>query len=471
MSTELSLSSHPLNSEWVLERLNTSLHISLQSVPFTVAFSGGVDSTVLLHLMVQLRNQGHIKTLNAVHIHHGLSTFADQWADHCRSLCQQWNVPLTVESVVLKNQGQGIEQAARDARYGIFTDAVKDGGVLLQGHHRDDQTETILQRLFRGTGVDGFQGMPQQRPIGTGTLLRPLLSIPRLSIESYAKDKNLQHIEDDSNSDEHFARNFLRQSLIPAIETRWPGASERVVELAKEVTVLSLEQQSNTTGQLQTCIEYHPEWLLGDQPLLNLKRLESFTQDVQNRIVRGWLKQQNILLSSRRLLGQIFYEVINARADGEPRLKVDRHIWIYRFQHCLVMVDERYSLTSFEPFIWHWQSSSVVALGDHCLTVSDGVTMNCLPVQLPEIPLLLCQRRHIDKDAKIAIAGRAGRKTLKRWLQEYHVPPWLREYLPFIYNDEQMVAAPGFWVCEGYQGVVGRASVLKLEPTVLSGAD
>ncbi|WP_095210472.1 tRNA lysidine(34) synthetase TilS [Endozoicomonas ascidiicola] len=449
MSTELSLSSHPLNSEWVLERLNASLHMPLQSVPFTVAFSGGVDSTVLLHLMVQLRNQGHINTLNAVHVHHGLSAFADQWAAHCRSLCQQWNVPLTVESVVLKNEGQGIEQAARDARYGIFTDAVKASGVLLQGHHRDDQTETILQRLFRGTGVDGIQGMPQQRPLGAGTLLRPLLSIPRSSIESYAKEKNLQHIEDDSNSDERFSRNFLRQSLIPAIETRWPGASGRVVELAKEVTALSLEQQSITAGQLQSCIEYHPEWLLDDQPLLNVQRLESFAQDVQSRIVRGWLKQQGVSLPSRSALKQVFDEVIGARIDAEPKVKISSEFSITRFQNRLVLLNERIAFLMFDPFLWDWRSNPEVSLGERTLAIGKS-DRKSLSIKPPVSTLKVCRRCHASEDAKFAVSGRVGRKTLKRWLQEYKVPPWIRDYVPLIFHDDQLVAAAGLWVCQAY---------------------
>ncbi|MGB0360867.1 MAG: tRNA lysidine(34) synthetase TilS, partial [Endozoicomonas sp.] len=415
MSRKYSHQENPLSFEWVLEKLKSGLTSSLEFTPFTVAFSGGLDSTVLLHLMVILRNQGYIKTLTAIHIHHGLSDFADQWAEHCDVICQQWGIPLMLSKVTLRNKGQGVEQAARDVRYQVFTELVGKDGVLLQGHHRDDLAETILLRLFRGTGVDGIQGIPEQRSLGDGSLFRPLLSVPKKSVEHYASQHELEYIHDDSNIDERFSRNFLRQTLIPQIEERWPGASDRITEFALEADQLKRSQQPIISEHLSFCTEYRPEWLLANQPLLNLECLSTLHIVEQGKVIRAWLKEQHSLLPSRRTLERIFQEVIEAREDGEPQLKVTGNITICRFQYRLILRHDDNQLLPFEPFYWDWQLSPTIMLGSRVLgyVMTKGTR---LMVELPKRPLRVCRRSHLSDSMKIAIAGRSGRKTLKRWL-------------------------------------------------------
>ncbi|MFK0571885.1 tRNA lysidine(34) synthetase TilS [Endozoicomonas sp.] len=443
-------SCYPLSPEWVFNQLSLNLQSLLPECPLTVAFSGGVDSTVLLHLLTLLRDQGAVSKVQAVHVHHGLSKHADQWAEHCQSVCDQWQVPLTIVRVSLENEGYGLEQAAREARYQVFVNAVKGGGCLLQGHHRDDQAETVLLRLFRGTGVDGIQGIPEQRPLGDGVLFRPLLVVPRSSIDAWAHSHNLEFIEDDSNRDERFSRNFLRQRLIPMVEDRWPGASGRLVEFAREVGQMNQSVQQETRIQLQSCIDYRPQWLLDRQPLINSKALQELDTRSRKLVIREWLKMQGIQPPSRDTLKRIFREVVDARVDAEPQIKISDCLLLSRYQGMLVVLEAKTRLLSFAPMLWDWQKDSELRLGERSLVCYQGSAENFRAICLPEKPLLLKRRCHIPGDEKIAIAGRKGRKTLKKWLQDYKVPPWLREYLPFIYEGEQMVAAPGLWVCEGY---------------------
>ncbi|WP_066016132.1 tRNA lysidine(34) synthetase TilS [Endozoicomonas atrinae] len=441
------VSCHPLSPEWVLGQLSSSLQLPIPECPLTVAFSGGVDSTVLLHLLICLRDKGDISDVSAVHVHHGLSCYADQWAEHCQSVCEHWKVPLAIARVSLENEGYGLEQAARDARYQVFVNAVKEGGCLLQGHHRDDQAETVLLRLFRGTGVDGIQGIPGKRPLGNGLLLRPLLNVPRSAIEDYARSNSLQFIEDDSNKDERFSRNFLRQRLIPMVEERWPGASERLVEFVREVGQMNQSVQQQTADQLETCIDYRPQWLLDQQPLINIAAMKLLDIGSQRRVVREWLKLQEIKPPSRETLEQIFFEVVEARVDAEPLLRISNRFTLTRYQQMLVVLDEEIRLNAFEPMLWDWRKEPVLELGDRSLICRSVQEKEGRVIQLPQKSLLLKRRCHISGDEKFAIAGRQGRKTLKKWLQDYKVPPWLREYLPFIFDGEQMVAAPGLWRC------------------------
>ena len=448
-----------LSALWLLAQLAERPDVSV--CPFTVAFSGGVDSTVLLHLLAQLRDQGVVSTVRAVHVHHGISRFADQWVEHCQSVCQQWQIPLTVERVTLSNSGFGLEQSAREARYRVFVAAVQDGGCLLQGHHQDDQAETVLLRLFRGTGIAGVGGIPAQRSLGNGQLLRPLLTVPRAAIEAYASTHQLRFIEDDSNSDERFSRNFLRQRLIPMVEERWPGASARLVAFASEAS--ELHQQLEIDSHLASCVVYRPEWLLDQQPLLDCLALLQLDHHWQRRVIRQWLHRQGILSPSRATLERIIREVVGARIDAEPRLTLCRRYALARFGQTLVVLDDRIKLSAFAPMEWHWQQQPCLVLGDRALIWSDGERGPS--VRLPDSPLIIRRRSHVAAGEKFAIAGRQGRKVLKKWLQEYNVPPWLRESLPFIYDQERMVAAPGLWVCEGYQAECDDGLFINWVPT------
>lgn len=439
--------SNPLSPEWVSDQLSPYLNR-----PLIVAFSGGVDSTVLLNLLVQLRDSGVIHLLSAVHVHHGLNPDADAWASHCQSLCDSWAVPLQIKRVAVKAQGKGIEQAARQARYDVFEQAVSNGGCLLQGHHRDDQAETVLLRLFRGTGLEGLQGMPSVRPLGCGLLFRPLLSVPRAAIEACARRYELSFIEDDSNRDERFSRNYLRCSLIPEVERRWPGVAERLTELASEIEEINDHHRLQVDTLLKSAVEYRPGWLLGQQPLLAISQLVQLDYPMQKQVVRHWLKSQGWMAPARDALTRMFDQVVSARGDAEPCLNIGGYS-IRRFRG-LLMATGALSLEAFEPFLWDWQKSPQVRLGErrlHWVSASEGDGGS---VHLPARPLMVRRRCHGGQE-KIAIAGRTGRKTLKRWLQEYHVPPWLREYLPLIYDGERMVAAPGLWVCEGCQSTGG----------------
>lgn len=193
-----------------------------------VGLSGGCDSITLLHLVSRL---GFAGRLSAVHVHHGLSPNADAWADFCRETCAAWGVPLRIERVqVARHTGAGLEAAARQARYAVFATLTSDW--LLLGQHRGDQAETVLFNLLRGSGVAGAAGMPQQRAQGSLQLLRPLLDSSRAGIEAYARAQGLRWIEDESNADVAYSRNFLRHRLLPALNERFPAAEAMLAQAA-----------------------------------------------------------------------------------------------------------------------------------------------------------------------------------------------------------------------------------------------
>ena len=412
-------------------------------VPFVVALSGGVDSTVLLHALVQLRHAGLISSLSAIHVHHGLSVNADSWAEYCQNLCQQWQVPLDVRRVdVNEALGDGIEQAARSMRYQVFEQLLPEQGCLLQGHHQDDQAETLLFRLFRGSGLDGLAGIPAQRSLGQRgrkQVVRPLLSVSRASIEAYAKDHQLQPVEDESNTDQRFARNYLRQNLIPQIEQRWPGVSERLALLSGEVLESQRWLQQAVEEAADAVLTAAPDYWNAGQ-VVNIGALMQLSESMAFRVVRYWLKQKGLLMPDRSVLKTLFAEVIHSREDAAPVLQLGDYE-VRRFDGLLVLVPV------LEPF-------SEKAIGWDCvarselhvpasgwLTLDDGSARQLKAVSV-------CFRHNLPGSEKVRVAGRQGSKSVKRWLQEYRVPPWLRDRVPFLFYNGQMLCAAGLWVCD-----------------------
>ncbi|RZV49104.1 MAG: tRNA lysidine(34) synthetase TilS, partial [Pseudomonadales bacterium] len=208
-----------------------------------LGYSGGLDSTVLLNLCTRAQRllrdaQLPAPQLQAVHVDHQLSPNHKHWVTHCEEQCRALSVPLIIKTSDVISQGEGLEAAAREARYGIFQNLLQQqDDVLMLGHHQDDQGETLLYRLMRGCGVHGAAAIPAQRALEQGLLARPLLNLPREQIQRYASSYGLAFIEDESNVDLQFDRNFLRQEVLPLLRQRWPSANRtlaRFAGLAKE---------------------------------------------------------------------------------------------------------------------------------------------------------------------------------------------------------------------------------------------
>lgn len=279
----------------------------------TVAFSGGLDSTVLLHAASSLAPDVRLE-LSALHVHHGLSPYADHWARSCRLVCEQLGVPLVVQQVeVPAKSGESIEAAARRLRHKVLADQPADW--LLLAHHADDQAETVLHNLLRGSGVRGAAAMPEAR----GRVLRPLLGLARDVLAEYAQSHRLTWVDDESNADLRYTRNFLRRELIPAIELRFPRASEHLAAAAARF------------GEAEA--------LLGDLALLDLGTLrpefplplDLFRQlpDVRARnLLRAVLARHKLQPPDERRLKEFVRQLRNAGKDRHPRLDLSPYsLW------------------------------------------------------------------------------------------------------------------------------------------------
>lgn len=272
-----------------------------------VGLSGGCDSVTLLHLLSRLGFGGR---LSAVHVHHGLSPNADAWAAFCRDYCARLGVPLILQQVAVdRRSGRGLEAAARQARYAVFAELSSDWLLLAQ--HRGDQAETLLFNLLRGSGVTGAAGMPQQRPFASLQLLRPLLDVSRIEIEAYARAEGLSWIEDESNADLGFSRNYLRHQTLAELSCRFPGAEAALAQAAGHFA----EAQS-LLDELAAA-----DWAqAADGDAADLDRLRALSPARLKNLVRYRLRQLGWQSPVASRLNEFCRQLLTAGADRHPAL-------------------------------------------------------------------------------------------------------------------------------------------------------
>ncbi|MFD1009044.1 tRNA lysidine(34) synthetase TilS [Oceanisphaera ostreae] len=398
-----------------------------------VGFSGGLDSTVLLALAARLAKDGGI-AVRALHIAHGLQSAATAWPAHCIQVAERLGIACqTIRVQVKLGPRVSVEAAARDARYLALADAMQPNEILLTGHHQDDQAETLLLALKRGAGIAGLAAMPKQKPFGPGQQWRPLLSCSRLSLEAYAQEQNLSWVEDPSNSDNAFDRNFLRNCVLPRLLAQWPSFNETL----SRSTELCAEQMSLA----QEVAEQDLPALLNTAGGLVINGLQALSSARRANVLRHWLQLHHVH-PSRSQLQAIWQEVAQARIDANPEVRLGESK-ICRYQGALYVpmpMAEPQPLASLMAD--QWQSCGVGQL--KLSAVSQGADLNAeldpghMRIEF-QIPGLRAQP-----------VGRVGSRPLKKLWQEYGVPPWQRAHIPLLMQGDALVAALGLFVCQEY---------------------
>ncbi|WP_296271088.1 tRNA lysidine(34) synthetase TilS [Pseudomonas sp. UBA6323] len=407
--------------------LTTRLRQALQSwrtAPvWRIAFSGGLDSSVLLHLLAAWARHEKLPALSAIHVHHGLQPTADAWPEHCAQFCARLDIPLEIVKVRV-TPGASLEQAARNARYAVFSERLGPGEVLLSAQHRDDQAETLLFRLLRGAGVRGLAAMPASRPLGPGRLVRPLLDCSRAELQAYAQSRGLVWVEDPSNADERFSRNFLRRQVMPLLAERWPQAAASLARgaghLGEAQLLLSELAEMDLLAARGACAF---PWL--PLPSLDLAAVTALSDARQRNLLRHWLAPLTRMPDSDHWAG--WYDLRDAAADATPVWKLadgDLH-----------RADGR---------LW-WLS------GDW-LKPLQPLDLPCPasgePVELPdngqvhlsgELAQGRWQLRYRQGGESLRVPGR-GRRDLKRLLNEMRVPAFVRPRLPLLFDGDELIA-------------------------------
>jgi tRNA(Ile)-lysidine synthase len=411
-----------------IRELQSFLHPHRQLL---VAFSGGLDSTVMLHQLVTLRDTVQPElNIRAMHIHHGLSPRADSWVEHCRALCAAWRVPFDVAHVQLPAGGQGIEGEARAARYQALSDSLLAGEVLLTAQHLDDQCETFLLALKRGSGPAGLASMPAILPFGDTSLLRPLLTTSRSQLEEWAHAYRLSWIEDESNQDDKYDRNFLRLRVVPLLQQRWPHFSRSVARSAE----LCGEQEQ----LLDELLAEQLDTLMSEQGALRLEPMLTMSEARRFALVRRWLAFHRAAMPSRASLLRLWQEVALSREDANPRLRLGEHE-IRRFQGELYWVP-LLNVDRDKSYLWPAPYRPLHLPGLGMVSLSGKGMAVCAPADGEIVSL------RFKASGLLHIVGRDKGRTLKKIWQELRIPPWERDTTPLLFYGEQLIAAPGIFV-------------------------
>jgi len=393
--------------------------------PLLIGFSGGLDSSVLLHLVAHdpaLRT----RTISALHVHHGLHPDADHWQQHCHAVCTQWQVPLRCIRVeVPRSSGDGLEAAAREARHAAFAAELPPDGILVLAHHQDDQAETVLLRALRGSGVDGLAAMRAWRAFADGWLWRPLLALPRARLLEYARAHALRWIEDPGNSESRFDRNYLRHEVMPRLTARWPHAAARLAHVA----TLQAEAQElldlDTKRLLASCAADTPD-------TLSVSRLHQFSPPRRARLLRTWVLNLNLPPLPGQAITRIEPDLLPAAPGPHARFRW-RQAELTRWRDLLHAGPVRAPLPPDFACRWHPSTPLPLPAGDRLALVSAS-----------PIAADLCWQVHARRGGeRIVLPGRSHSHSLKHVLQHRAIPPWTRARLPLVSSLEGELLAAG----------------------------
>jgi tRNA(Ile)-lysidine synthase len=406
-----------------------------------LAYSGGLDSQVLLHAIAQLRSQLPQQQLRAVHIHHGLHPQADHWANHCQAMCQAVAIPCEIIHVQVRQAPrESLEANARTARYQAIAQLLDPADIVLTAQHADDQAETVLLQLFRGAGVAGLAAMPVVTRLAAGWLIRPLLNYTRAQLYAYAQQVQLQWIEDSSNADVQFDRNFLRHQIIPHLQQRWSGISQTLSRVARHQAEAHELLQDLAKIDWETCRTKHLSQL-------NLAALAALSPARQRQVIRYWLNQCQLPIPSSVQLQQLLHNLVSAKTDRQPVVRW-RGVEVRRYRQLLFAMPPlppqpaiSYQLT--------WSLPQVLALP---LGQLSAILVSGQGLALPSDTVLQVRFRQGGE----IFHWHGHQRVVKKLLQGLQLPPWQRHFIPLIYLNNTLVAIPKIGVRDELRASAGQ---------------
>jgi tRNA(Ile)-lysidine synthase len=422
------------NPDTLVERLCTLV----PARRYLIAYSGGADSHVLLHALSLIREQLHAELL-AVHVDHRLQPQSADWARHCAEVAVGYGIPFQAIQVQVETTGgESLEAAAREARYAALENTMQPGDAILTAHHQDDQAETLLIQLLRGAGPRGLSAMAAQTEFGSGWLLRPLLDHTRDELEAYAREVGFRWLEDPSNRDTRFDRNFLRHEVMPLLRGRWPSVTRTLGRAARhqvEAVALLDELALHDLGA--------GDELQGDT--LPVTRLTDLSEARQKNLLRYWIHAQGYSLPDERRLAAILTDLLPAAEDANPLV-----CWsggqLRRYRDTLYL---QTALPMHEPALtlaWDGERQEIPSAGGVLKgvpSIGEGLKAASFSGHRVEI-------RFRAGGERCRPQGRGVTRDVKKLMQEAGIPPWLRGRIPLVYIDGELAAIPGVCVCESH---------------------
>jgi tRNA(Ile)-lysidine synthase len=417
-----------------VDKAFVSLNQSYKKIKsMTVALSGGVDSVVLLQLLHSLQKKYRF-TLNATHVHHGLSKNADKWVKFCEKLCEKLSVPLDIHYVQLpKKKSLGIEGEARQLRYEKLFQSKSDLVVL--AHHADDQAETFLLQLIRGAGVKGLSSMAHFDE--TKKLWRPLLKVSRSDIENYAKTHKLKWIEDESNQNIDFDRNFIRSNVLPILKNRF----NHIIKVISRTSAHLAEAQNLLDDLARIDLKKHLK-SMNYKHKLQVKYLNKLSNSRAKNVLRYWLEINHQLMPSKDLLDELLRQVLTAKKDAELKIDLSKDYEIRRYKDEIYIVQKNRKIHKNYEIVWAGESEILLPNGNKLKfkkVKGRGISLE----KIKDKKLIVSNRKGGES---FKVDGKRPTKKVKQLLQESYLPPWERDSLPLIFVSDELAFVPNFGI-------------------------
>lgn len=388
--------------------------------PVYVGYSGGLDSSLLLRMACDATDGQQVI---AIHCNHGISTNADNWQKFCELQASNHNAQLVVEHLDFSD---GFSEAAgREARYRVFASHMAEGAVLLLGHHANDQAETVLFRLFRGTGLRGLAGIPATRAFAGGTLIRPLMALTRANIEKIAREKGIDWVEDESNQADQFDRNYIRLKLLPVVLERWPRAISAISRAAgflrDDIALLD-----DFADELLVRVDYLKHEQIDVVASLDLTQLSKLPGRQQSLVLKRFLSRSLGLVPEALNAGEALTQFLDSKADADPVYMLDGKE-LRRFNLRLFLLHSVEKKAVDEQQERRWSGRAPLVLENGVLSLTQGA---------PDEFVV----RFRSGGERLKPEGRRHSQTLKKLMQEYRIEPWIRDQIPLIYQGERLIA-------------------------------
>lgn len=384
---------------------------------YFIAYSGGVDSTALLHALYHHPDIDNTKLI-AIHINHNIHENAATWAEHCKTVCLDHDIEFICKNVFPKDHS---ENACRQARLRVFADELTAHDCLLTGHHLNDQVETVLFRLLRGTGLNGLNGMAMLSKQAHYQVYRPMLNVDRSTIETYITNHQLTHVNDPSNQQNHYSRNYLRNQVLPLIEEHYPNAVQNIH--------LTSQNLRNTTHVLNE--------LLGNQNPLDTSRIKD--PDTLASVLYHWLATFDVVPANHHALQQFSQDCLQAQHDKLPELVMPE--WQLNFWQ-----DNVYLLKHLPDFKPSTKFLTIKANQLQQLTEGFGAILIKSECEFSINVMIDFQRNQ----EKIKLSQHQSRQKVKNLFQNKQIPPWHRAIMPFVYIEGELMAVGTEFLAENF---------------------
>lgn len=408
-----------------------------------IAFSGGLDSTVLLHALAPL---ARVRRVRAVYVNHGLHPDATRWQGHCAAQAQALGVAFHARAVQVPLDAEdGLESAARRVRYEALRELLRPGETLLTAHHADDQLETVLLALLRGSGLEGLAAMPHCQRFGAGWHMRPFLDLTRDELRAWAVAQELRWLEDPSNDSVRFDRNFLRVNVIPALRVRWPAAARVAARSARHLREAVGLLNDLAAADLAAAS-------LG--PCLRVSALAALTPPRRRNVLRYWLRICGARAPGTRKLAALEHDMLAAAADRSPCVRWDE-VEVRRHRDLLYCTPQLPARPRWETQDWTWRLPLQLGCAPGRLRAEIAHGSGLRLARLPS-SLRVATRRGGER---LRLPGHAHRRELKKLLQEANILPWWRDRLPLVFVGDTLIAVADLWVDASYAADPNEPSV------------